>query len=336
MFRDARPQAPAAAEPTRSFALRLTSFDDLARAFARWEGRFEQLSAGRFEGTVAVAQGRHLRVFLVETNQTALARGRDGPGRCLVSLVSPRNARAVWQGRHLGPGQLNVLGADVGADHRSAKHYENLTVSVREDDLRAAVRALGGPDLSPTPLGWAAVVPPPRAYAALDGRLRRFVRAATADPAWAATPDGVLQEQACLRAVVAAVIPTADGRRTAVNGVSRAALVRRADELMRANLRAPLGTIDLCTALGVSDRTLRLAFRERFGLGPVAYGKALRLNAVRAALTTTDAGVVSVGGVARLWGFGHLGNFAADYRWLFGELPSQTLHRGRAPARSSR
>jgi AraC-like DNA-binding protein len=29
--------------------------------------------------------------------------------------------------------------------------------------------------------------------------------------------------------------------------------------------------------------------------------------------------------IAARWGFDHAGNFAADYRRLFGELPSQTL-----------
>jgi AraC family ethanolamine operon transcriptional activator len=29
--------------------------------------------------------------------------------------------------------------------------------------------------------------------------------------------------------------------------------------------------------------------------------------------------------IARRWGFWHIGEFAADYRRLFGELPSQTF-----------
>ena len=33
--------------------------------------------------------------------------------------------------------------------------------------------------------------------------------------------------------------------------------------------------------------------------------------------------------VALAWGFVHFGWFSQDYRRLFGETPSQTLHRGR-------
>jgi transcriptional regulator GlxA family with amidase domain len=125
--------------------------------------------------------------------------------------------------------------------------------------------------------------------------------------------------------VVDVVFPTTDRPRADLSLPARTALTRRAEEVMRAHLRDTLGAIDLCAELGVSDRTLRLAFRERFGLGPMAYYKALRLNAVRAALKAES--VAAVSGVAREYGFHHLGNFAADYRWLFGQLPSETVTR---------
>jgi AraC family ethanolamine operon transcriptional activator len=99
-------------------------------------------------------------------------------------------------------------------------------------------------------------------------------------------------------------------------------LVRRAEEFMRSRLGHRFGAIDLCRELGVSDRTLRLAFRERYGLGPMAYYKALRLNAVRSRLKA--GAVVAVAAAAREFGFHHLGNFAADHRRLFGEPPSMS------------
>jgi AraC family ethanolamine operon transcriptional activator len=90
-----------------------------------------------------------------------------------------------------------------------------------------------------------------------------------------------------------------------------------------------LTVLDLCQELGVSERTLHYAFQEVRGLSPIAYFKANRLNAVRQELKAAPAGTTTVGEIARRWGFLHSGEFAADYRRLFGELPSQSLsHKG--------
>ena len=59
-------------------------------------------------------------------------------------------------------------------------------------------------------------------------------------------------------------------------------------------------------------------------MSPMAYFQAVRLNEVRQELKTA-AGTATVYEIARRWGFWHTGEFAAAYRRLFGELPSQTL-----------
>lgn len=87
----------------------------------------------------------------------------------------------------------------------------------------------------------------------------------------------------------------------------------------------------LCSYAQVSERTLQYAFRERFGMTPAKYLKARRLAAVRSALKNTDLLATGVGAVAEQFNFWHVGQFAADYRRAFGELPSETLlHRSRS------
>ena len=96
---------------------------------------------------------------------------------------------------------------------------------------------------------------------------------------------------------------------------------------MQARLRNSLSVLDLCRELAVSERTLRYAFQEVRGLSPLAYFKASRLNAVRQELKAGYAGTTTVREIAQRWGFRHTGEFAADYRRLFGELPSETFNR---------
>jgi AraC-like DNA-binding protein len=86
---------------------------------------------------------------------------------------------------------------------------------------------------------------------------------------------------------------------------------------------------EICAATGVSWRTLDRAFKERFGIGPKAYLQRLRLTGVRNDLADSPPDTF-IADVANIWGFWHLGQFAQDYRKLFGELPSETLRRPRA------
>jgi AraC-like DNA-binding protein len=56
------------------------------------------------------------------------------------------------------------------------------------------------------------------------------------------------------------------------------------------------------------------------------YLRTIRLNEVRKALLEADTtNPTTVTSAAMDWGFWHLGEFAAAYKGLFGEVPSETL-----------
>jgi transcriptional regulator GlxA family with amidase domain len=52
----------------------------------------------------------------------------------------------------------------------------------------------------------------------------------------------------------------------------------------------------------------------------------LRLSAARGALLTANRKQVTVTEIATSFGFVELGRFSVEYRKVFGETPSQTLH----------
>jgi AraC family ethanolamine operon transcriptional activator len=114
-----------------------------------------------------------------------------------------------------------------------------------------------------------------------------------------------------------------------VPGPERLRLARRAEEFMRENLRRGLLMAELCQEMNVSERALRYAFEDCFGVSPLAYFKALKLNAVHRQIRRAGPARARVQEVARQWGIVHMGNFAADYRRLFGEAPSTTARQAR-------
>jgi AraC family ethanolamine operon transcriptional activator len=106
---------------------------------------------------------------------------------------------------------------------------------------------------------------------------------------------------------------------------TRQAIVGRARACINENPGEPLSVADLCLRLGVSRRTLHYSFQETLGLSPVKFLRAMRLNGVRRALRQASPQGNTVGDIAAHWGFWHLSHFAADYREMFGELPSDAL-----------
>jgi len=81
----------------------------------------------------------------------------------------------------------------------------------------------------------------------------------------------------------------------------------------------------LATAAGVSERTLRDAFLKYFGAPPVQYLNRRTLHQIRKALLASDPSAATVAEIATQFGVWQFGRLARDYRFLFGELPSETL-----------
>ena len=99
---------------------------------------------------------------------------------------------------------------------------------------------------------------------------------------------------------------------------------RNAMQLLEDENDLPLTVSELCSKTGVSAPTLYRSFQEQFGIGPKQYIQIRRLCGVRQQLLSGhDA--ASIADAANNWGFWHMGQFAADYRQHFGELPSETL-----------
>ena len=107
--------------------------------------------------------------------------------------------------------------------------------------------------------------------------------------------------------------------------LSRKKAIRKINAFLAEHPKELLRVSSLCTISGVSERTLQYAFLEQYGVSPKKYLNNYRLNCVRRELWKSDPDLTKVNDVAGNWEFWHMGQFASDYRKLFGELPSDTL-----------
>ena len=129
------------------------------------------------------------------------------------------------------------------------------------------------------------------------------------------------REEEIVVALLTCATAGADSDTSTANSRARAAA--RALAYLREQPEEVVTVADICVNTGVALRTLNRAFREYFGVGPKAYLTRERLSRVRAELVRAPRETL-IADVANRHGFWHLGQFARDYRRLFGELPSET------------
>lgn len=105
-------------------------------------------------------------------------------------------------------------------------------------------------------------------------------------------------------------------------------IVRQVEALLAAHPARALHSEEVGAVIGVSLRTLNVAFNAMLGMSPQRYLLVRRLHLARRRLRTQHGQASLVKTIALDLGFWHLGRFAQQYRAMFGESPSQTLVSG--------
>ena len=108
----------------------------------------------------------------------------------------------------------------------------------------------------------------------------------------------------------------------ALNGTVVPRHLKSAMHAIRANPERPWKLPEIAAAGGVSIRTICVCFHRFCGCTPKQFVQTVRLARAREQILSSPR---SVSVIAQECGFHHLGRFAALYRRVYGESPSETL-----------
>jgi AraC family transcriptional regulator, ethanolamine operon transcriptional activator len=315
--------------PVASF--RCIDAQEQAATLNGWHQAYWQLSRGAFVGTVDAVEFDGAYVFLESANRALLQRGYLAPGALAVAVPVRLDGPARFCGTQCTFDQAFVYSGRDGFEFCSPADHQVAGIALSP----ALMHSLGEAQRSAVLLQGAAtqasaIAPDPRAVASMRSLVAGLIEALRSTPVLIDNPH---TRSALRDAIIGSVCDVFDsGGACATLPVqvrARWALVVRAREMIDAAPCEPVTVASLCSALEVSRRTLQYCFQEVLGISPNAYLRAMRLNGARRALQT---GSPSVTDAALDWGFWHLGQFSADYRQMFGELPSQTAQRHRGNA----
>jgi AraC-like DNA-binding protein len=245
------------------------------------------------------------------------------PGRRSIGFLTECNSSSFLDcGLEVRPGDMVINKTDV-VHQQSHADFHYGTVSLPSDDLAAAAEAIVGRSLPETP--HKSIVRPPFALMRRLLDLHKLVGQLAHQ-----TPD-ILELPEVTRALEnelthILVRCLAEGHSLEqTNGDRRRDTLARFVEFLKAHPHRPLYLAEICAAIGVGERTLRVSCERHLGMGPIRYLTLRRMHLVRRALRHSDPSTATVTQIVTNHGFWELGRFSVAYRTLFGEPPSETL-----------
>jgi AraC family transcriptional regulator, ethanolamine operon transcriptional activator len=322
--------APTPASPVSERAVCVATVgdvDELAVLLANWDTRYQQLSPGLFTGHMSQASFGGLQLFRESTTQQVHQSGMSWPNSLTFGMPLALSEPIRWRGGSLGVDDIACYNGDDELDIVSPLTYDFLAVAVDIDDFTAFAERVDSCD----PERWQNKASLARTTPERQSKLKSLLSTVLSsleatEPTIALHP----QVQKSLRETIYANLIEALG----ADEIScdrkiygqRSALVAKARQHLYDHPDVPTSVADLCSLLSVSRRNLQYAFQEVMGINPVAYLRALRLNAVRREIKVTGSSTPILD-IAANWGFWHPSHFCADYRRMFGETPSDTRRR---------
>lgn len=307
---------------------RFSDIDAVNVAAPGWQLDFRQLDGGSLCADLHLTESKTVQLAHARFDRRMDQRGCTPGGRRTFAILEERITPLLWYGQTATHEALLAFPSDGDIDVISAADFEVFTLSVPEHLLTGISQSIGLQD--PTQfLGRSAtrLTCDPPALRALRSRLHRFCQMVS--HSHLRVPRAVLLAELEYEIPRQLLFALAHGRATPcpATASARNRALKRAVDFIRGHADRPPSVREVCQHAQVSERLLNYAFKDRFGMPPKRYIQGFRLDCVRGELRHATPSTAMVTDVANRWGFWHMGQFAADYRRQFGELPSETLKR---------
>jgi AraC family ethanolamine operon transcriptional activator len=303
--------------------------DDHAACLTNWQQRYDQLSAGAFAGVFEEFCFGKVQLFREGLNQSVHQAGVAWSGSRTFAVPIAIEGAGWFGGEIYGAQSMLTLGRDDELDFRTPRRLEILACTADSATLNDYALQVDHRDLEAELAGRRMAPATPERITALGRLLATMMASLRATPELLLHPQmSKAMEQALFATLLDTLSSDTGQAATTPSCRARQLVVARARAYMEAHIDEPITVADLCIEIGISRRTLQYSFQDVLDLNPVKFLRAIRLNAVRRALKAADPnGRTTVADVAARWGFWHLSHFSAEYKTMFGELPSDTLRR---------
>jgi len=305
--------------------------DDFAQTARAWNLNINQLERGSFKGDLLQFGTGDVMVAHADFYPGTYQRGEPPRGLRTFGILADPLSHLTWRHKMIPANAVMAFppGAELNAVSQGGR-LEVFTLSFSDEILADVSQSVGFLDLEKLLTGKDVIAVKPQAIIELRRFLHRISRELREAPAKLETPVLIYELEFDLTRTLLTALSRSREKMPQPSWRMRDAALKRVEDYLEDFPHAPHTVRDICRVASVSERTLEYAFHERFGMPPKSYLLALRLNSVRRELKNADPMSTTITDLATRWGFWHMSQFAADYRQLFGELPSATIGKTRS------
>jgi AraC-like DNA-binding protein len=301
-----------------------TDPDDYAAAHRGVTSELTVIGRGHFTAKLTRIGLHRLGMQRSSDNLPRMAHSVNLKGLAIITFRTHPGPSLVRGGVEMQPTNIVRHGEDQEYYQRSSGSARFGAMSLAVEDMAAIGDAMAGIDLTP-PKDALTVTPSPSAMAKLQRLHAAAGQLAEDAPEIIAHPEAARGlEQALIEAMVDC-LGAGEVREDRSALRHHATILGRFRRAVEENPAQPLYIPELCKAIAVSDRTLRVCCQEQLGMSPKRYLLLRRMHLARRALRESAPSATTVTEIATRYGFWQFGRFAGEYRSLFGELPSATL-----------
>ena len=303
-----------------SFSLICDEFDQFNELSKDWDTDFRALSSSSSD---------NIQLFQSHSGQTQISFAHFGlpvnqrglaPQRIRnIAILPPKHSDLFWCGKHITGGQVLLFNQSGEMESISKEGFEVFSLSVPEQWLKQIFSTSSSIQIGPEE----------QVIQCNNNKIDHFYKqlsalSATLKLATASDKSYQTLQDATLFEGLATLLEPANHYPFSLAKEQRMKVLGDALDFIHAK-RERVTILEICYHTSTSERTLERLFSSTLGLSPKKYLNRFLLQEARHYFLKSAPCNTTVMDIAHKVGFYHMGQFAADYKALFGERPSETL-----------
>ena len=287
------------------------------------------LARGAFLANMTRMELNDLKLHRFSESRPRVMHAAINHDRAVISFQTGPCAEIFRNGLEQSPNSIVRLARRQSYFERSMGPVNWGSLSIPTDTIRWAGITGAGCDLTPL-LTELTVATAPAAIAKLQRLHAAAGLLAESAPELIERPEPRrCLEQVLIEALVGC-FSTGDAAEDRSTQRRHGKIMRAFHAILCADAESPHYVLEIARQIGVSERTLSTCCWEHLGMGPKKYLLLRRMHLARASMFAANQAETTVTDIATQYGFWQLGRFSVEYKYLFGESPSTTLHRKRS------